>query len=137
MTPNNDTTTQTIPSGADTAQAVNHLEAFKAFAQAKPYDKSINHHDGFESCAIGAYGKSINLHDDNELRGLFYDIKGQLVEQTAIPYIAKIIDNPMAANRYIPTYGKLFDFLCDPVPVFQEANNRYDWDYMIGIDSIA
>ncbi len=131
MTPNNDTTVQAIPSGADTAQAVNHLEAFKAFAMNQPSDKTINHHDGFESCAIGAYGRSINLHGDNELRGLFYDIKGQLVEQTTIPYIAKIIDNPTAASRYIPTYGKLFDFLCDPVPVFQEAHKRYEWDGLI------
>lgn len=119
MTPNNDTTVQTIPSGADTAQAVNHLEAFKAFAQAQPQEQTINHTDGYSSCAIGAYGASINVHDPEGFGLIMDDIENQLsVYQPQLhnrnSLMVDVINIPPIAYAIIPTYGKLVEWLNEP-----------------------
>ena len=112
MTPNNDTTVQTIPSGADTAQAVNHLEAFKAFVAKQDPEHHIDHVNGYKACAIGAYGKTVGVYDDIELCDLANDIISHAYE-TDGRYIAGVINVPAVARQIIPTYGELFAFLSD------------------------
>ncbi|MNC07130.1 hypothetical protein D3C76_165750 [compost metagenome] len=113
-------------------QTVNHLEGFKTFVAAQDPEQPINHYDGYESCAVGAYGASINLNNPDGFVLIMDDIGNQLsVHQPKLHssngLMVDVLNIPTIADAIIPTYGKLSEWLETPDnPKALEAIDDYN-----------
>lgn len=101
---------------------MNHYQGLQDFAKAMPPDTKIDHTNGFDHCAIGAYGMTVGIYKDDHFGhiSIMDDISRELDFRYDNDLFRYVLTSPEWAKKIIPTYGKLAEWLDNPNTV--EAN---------------
>lgn len=97
-------------------ETIDHYQGLQDFAKAMPPATKINHTNGFDHCAIGAYGMTVGINPGDH--DGYCDIMDSITkdfEQRFNNYSLRyILTSPGLAQKIIPTYGKLAEWLETP-----------------------
>lgn len=87
------------------------LNGFADFVSKQDPDKEINHWNGFEGCAVGVYVKQENTNIET-LKGLLNFNEACINFVYTLPdEIRFTLNSAEVSDHYVPTYGKLNEFL--------------------------
>lgn len=95
---------------------MNHYQGLQDFAKAMPPTTKITHNQGFDHCAIGAYGMTVGINkgDHDGYCNIMDDISRELDKRYNNFMLRYVLTSPGLALKIIPTYGKLAEWLDEP-----------------------
>lgn len=93
---------------------MNHYQGLHDFAKAMPPATKIDHTQGFNHCAIGAYGRSVGITDDDGHCDIMESITQHFENHHGNYSLRYVLTSPGLAQKIIPTYGKLAEWLEAP-----------------------